>query len=88
MSTLVDRRRSYMKEFYKVPQEVWDDLEYQIKTQLADEPCVDNRRAFRYKDGLHESDFIKADKSGCCGFFRSHTIVDGDKWIIGCNYGH
>ena len=74
--------------FNNVPQEVWDDLEYQVKTVLADESCVDNRRAYRVRDSLHKSDFVTAEKSGCCGFYNSHSIVDGDMWFVGCNYGH
>lgn len=74
--------------FTNVPQEVWDDLETQIAIHLPDEGCVDNRRAYRVRDGLHKSDFVTAENSGCCGFYNSYSIVDGDMWFVGCNYGH
>jgi hypothetical protein len=72
--------------FEQVPDEVWKDLEYEVRREDLD--YADNYRAYRYKDRLHFDDFVKAEKNGCCGTFSSHTTVNGDKWIISCNYGH
>jgi hypothetical protein len=70
----------------EIPQEVWDDLNYEIAREGLD--YVDNFRAYRYHDGYGLAEFNKSRDNGCCGFFQSHTKVDGEKWIIGCNYGH
>ena len=70
----------------KVPQEVWDDLRYEIGR--ADLEYDDNWRAYRYKDKFLFKEFKQAENKGCCGFFNTSTIINGEKWIIGCNYGH
>ena len=75
-----------LPNFSKVPQEVWEDLKYEIARNDLD--YADNYRAYRYKDSFLKDEFIKADNQGCCGCFESHTVVDGEKWIIGANYGH
>jgi hypothetical protein len=65
---------------------VWGDLEYEIAR--TGEECGDNFRAYRAKDLFLFEQFIAAAKSGCCGVLETSTIVDGEKWVIGCNYGH
>jgi hypothetical protein len=62
------------------------DLEYEV--QKNDLDCADNYRAYKYGDdvGLHK--YTELENQGCCGFFQSHTVINGEKWIIGCNYGH
>ena len=69
-----------------IPREVFDDLMYEINKN--DLECADNYRAYRFSDKKHYEEYRKAEERGCCGFFQSHTMVDGEKWIIGCNYGH
>lgn len=74
----------WMKE--NVPNEVWDDLHYEVaKAQLEYD---DTYRAYKYGDETGEWHFKVIAYYGCCGSFQSHTTVDGVKWIIGCNYGH
>jgi hypothetical protein len=69
-----------------VPQQVWDDIEYEIaRNELA---CADNLRAYRYGDREGEQIFRYLEKKGCCGSWNGSTMVDGWRWIIGCNYGH
>jgi len=72
--------------FANVPDQVWDDLEYEIGRNGLD--YADNYRAYRVKDGYLLPEFVAARKRGCCGEFETSTIVNGDKWIVGCNYGH
>lgn len=75
-----------LPRFQLAPCEVWRDLEIEIaKTGLE---FADNFRAYRYSDGWYVLDFVAAEESGCCGFFTSWTVVNGEKWIIGCNHGH
>lgn len=69
-----------------VPKEVWEDLRYEIARNDLDN--ADNFRAYRYNDDFLKDAFLESVRRGCCGNFQSHTVVDGEKWIIGCNYGH
>jgi len=69
-----------------IPEEVWDDLRYEIARNGLE--YADNFRAYRYSDEYGYEQFLKKQNNGCCGFFHSHTKVAGEKWIIGCNYGH
>ncbi len=72
--------------FEQVPKQVWENLEYEIAR--AELEYADNYRAYRVKDDLCREAFLQAVRQGCCGSFESSTTVAGDKWIIGCNYGH
>ena len=72
--------------FEYVPMEVWEDLEYEIMRAQLD--YADNYRAYRYSDGWYKEAFKAAARRGCCGDFQSHTIINGEKWIIACNHGH
>lgn len=75
-----------MRERQEIPKQVWEDLEYEIiKNDLE---YADNFRAYRYKDKLFFDEFMYHENNGCCGVFHSHTIINGEKWIIACNYGH
>jgi len=75
-----------MTEFGDVPQQVWEALEYEIGRNQLD--YADNYRAYRWDDEYLKPLYIASANRGCCGFFESSTIVNGAKWIIGCNYGH
>ena len=79
-------RCNNMRKLKEIPEQVWKDLQYEIAKN--DLEYADNYRAYRYKDKLFYDEYCYWDDRGCCGVFRSHTIVDGDKWIIACNYGH
>ena len=76
----------YVSPFDSVPKQVWEDLQYEIARHGLE--CSDNYRAYRFKDDHLFKEYMKAAESGCCGCFESSTTVDGDKWIIGCHYGH
>jgi len=69
-----------------VPEQVWADLEYEIAR--AELEYADNLRAYRYKDGRGLEAYKRAERRGCCGSFETSTMVEGEKWIIGCNFGH
>ena len=75
-----------MSDFNAVPEQVWDDLQYEIERNELE--YADNFRAYRVSDDFLREAFDEAERSGCCGFFQTHTVVDSEKWIIGCNYGH
>lgn len=62
------------------------DLHYEVCRH--DLEYADNYRAYRVHDraGIHK--FRQREKKGCCGFFTGHTTINGNKWIIACNYGH
>ena len=75
-----------MKNREKVPQGVWEALEYEIARDGME--CDDNWRAYRVSDDFLFEEFVDADKRGCCGSFQTTVTVGGDKWIVGCNYGH
>jgi hypothetical protein len=75
-----------LETFPEVPPQVWEDLEYEIARCGLD--YADNYRAYRFRDGKYKKEFIERDRRGCCGTFEGYTVVDGDKWIIGCNHGH
>lgn len=70
----------------QVPKQVWADLEYEVARHDLD--CADNFRAYRVSDGYGFETYQRAADTGCCGYFEGSTVVDGQKWIIGCNYGH
>lgn len=76
----------YISPFDTVPEQVWDDLRYQIAQR--DLEYADNFRAYRFIDDYLRKEFEAARNKGCCGCYESATTVNGQKWIIGCNYGH
>lgn len=72
--------------FAEVPGWVWEDLDYEIAR--ADLEYSDNLRAYRFRDLKHFKQFREAEARGCCGSFETVVARDGEKWIVGCNYGH
>lgn len=67
-------------------EQAMDDLHYEIAR--LDLEYADNYRVYRYKDRAGFRKYRERELRGCCGSFESSTIVNGKKWIIGCNYGH
>lgn len=53
-----------------------EDLEY-----------VDNMRVAR-KNHREFQQYLDQQRKGCCGSFDIEVWIDGEKWAIGCNYGH
>jgi hypothetical protein len=73
-------------EYTEIPEEVWEDLRYEINRNNLE--FADNFRAYRLKDGLFYEDWMEKVSKGCCGFFETFTVVKGETWVLGCNYGH
>ena len=65
---------------------VLEEINYQ-SARSGDE-CVDNCRAYRVFDNFNKAKFDKAVRMGCCGEGHGNVIINGDKWIVGWNYGH
>jgi hypothetical protein len=72
--------------FVSVPREVWEQLEYEVLKNNLD--CDDNYRAFRIQGHTHFGGYVSARRNGCCGEYISSTVVNGDIWVMACNYGH
>lgn len=53
------------------------DLEYADNYRICKVGDVDDE--YRYMDAKHK---------GCCGFYDTEIEIDGEQWMIGCNYGH
>jgi hypothetical protein len=52
-------------------------------------PCVDNFRMARAWKSSDCRRYQREKKKGCCGFFDELVVApDGNKYLIGCNYGH
>ena len=70
-----------------LPKEVLYELDYEIAR--ADLDYHDNYRGYRFKDNYLFEEYKRRAESGCCGVFETQVILEnGDKWIVGCNYGH
>jgi hypothetical protein len=71
----------------KIPEDVLRELRYEIGR--ADLDCANNYRAYRCKDSHLYDEWMAARKRGCCGFYETSIVDDnGDRWMVGCNYGH
>lgn len=54
-----------------------------------DDPFKDNFRMARVWKSSDCRRYQREKKSGCCGFFDELVVApDGNKYLIGCNYGH
>ena len=70
-----------------LPKEIIEAIQYEIGRNNLD--FADNYRAYRCRDCYGFEDYHNSVDEGCCGFFDSNYIDSkGDKWVIGCNYGH
>ncbi len=70
-----------------LPADVIKELQYEISK--ANLEYADNYRGYRYKDKHMFNKYLEAKNKGCCGSFETHIYDSkGDKWIVGCNYGH
>lgn len=61
-------------------------LEQHIERHGFDYP--DNYRCYKDTDYEGMGEYEEAFAFGCCGFYDTEVTIDGDKWHIGCNYGH
>ncbi|KZX57770.1 hypothetical protein A3709_19295 [Halioglobus sp. HI00S01] len=63
-----------------------EDIQYEIDRH--DLEYADNFRWYQEGDEEGEIAYNEAAESGCCGSFNTTTMINGQKWFIGCNYGH
>lgn len=77
---------SYKDDFKNIPDAVWDELDYQVARHELE--YADNYRAYNRDTKEHKADYQRAQDSGCCGFFETRVTIDGQRYTIGCNYGH
>ena len=83
---MADRWEHMPGETIIYPDGVMEALDYQVGRN--DLEYADNYRAFRDKDNFLKDSFLAKESTGCCGFFEDAVTVNGEKWIVGCNYGH
>lgn len=51
--------------------------------------CVDNIRIAKIGNSSQKRRYRKQQKSGCCGFMDViREAPDGQRYMVGCNYGH
>lgn len=67
-------------------EKAWNELWYQIGREDLD--YVDNMRVARKWCTTEMAAYNEAVEKGCCGSFDIEVWIDGEKWAIGCNYGH
>lgn len=73
--------------WHLIPTEVRHELQYEIARHELE--YADNYRAYRVRDNFLFDDWSTAYHQGCCGSFDTViTLKNGEKWIVGCNYGH
>lgn len=56
--------------------------------ESVDDPCTDNFRFAKLDDADAMDEYCQNQSDGCCGFFDNIVIIAGEKYMIGCNYGH
>ena len=59
-----------------------------LRDANADYHCMDNYRTCRKSDKDMYADYKKIKEDGCCGFIDSQYNINGEIYLIGCNYGH
>jgi len=77
--------------FSFVPDYVWEQIDYEVAAGECE--YADNYRACRWsinptKFANEKKAYYQAQREGCCGFFDSTFTYQGQKWLIGFNYGH
>lgn len=67
-------------------QKAIDILEEHIEEQNLE--YADNYRVARNNDSEALDEFEAQSMNGCCGSYETEVVIDGETWMIGCNYGH
>jgi hypothetical protein len=57
-------------------------------TAEVDDSCVDNLRVAYLSDEAALLAYEDTKNEGCCGFFDTIVLINGQEATIGCNYGH
>ena len=63
-----------------------EDIDYEVARGELD--CADNYRWYKDGDAEGQKLYEEAREDGCCGSLDTSTFINGQKWFIGCNYGH
>lgn len=63
-----------------------EELDYQVARH--DLEYADNYRVARVNYAGEMEAYYEAQRYGCCGTFEWSLTIDGQKFLIGCNYGH
>lgn len=67
----------------------WAESAIGAEMKKRKELCVDNYRVARLGSSTQMRRYRKQQKNGCCGSFDEvRKGPDGQKYLIGCNYGH
>ena len=83
---MTDRWEHVPGETIIYPDEVMEALDYEVGRNDLD--FADNYRAFRDRDNFLKNSFLEKESTGCCGGFETAVTVNGERWIVGCNFGH
>jgi hypothetical protein len=60
----------------------------EINSSHAHDEYPDNLRCAKASSQEEVIEYFRRAKNGCCGFFDEEIEVDGEKFLIGFNYGH
>lgn len=74
----------------ETPMRAFDTIEEAYAWMLAevDDPCVDNYREAVADDPEAVAKYEEMRRDGCCGAFDAVVLIKGQKYMIGCHYGH
>jgi hypothetical protein len=79
---MFDNMQEQLKRYPKAVAE----LRYQIDAH--DLEYADNWRVAKRDDSFQRVFYDEAAQGGCCGSFDTVVVIDGEEFLIGCNYGH
>lgn len=79
---MFDNMQEQLKRYPKAVAE----LRYQIDAH--DLEYADNWRVAKRDDAFQRLAYDEAISFGCCGSFDTVVVIDGEEFLIGCNYGH
>lgn len=72
-----------------LPRRIVDWAHGELSSHAADEPCVDNSRVARVGISSQMRRFRRQEATGCCGSASFERVgPDGNRYILGYNYGH
>lgn len=75
-----------MQDLFERFPEAREELNYQVARHDLD--YADNYRIARTSYAGEMEVYYDAQRRGCCGQFEWSLTIDGEKFLIGCNYGH
>jgi len=82
----INNTRDEMQALFLRYPKVVAELRYQIDAHDLD--YDDNWRIAKRDDSYDRVLYDEIASHGCCGSFNTVVVVDGEEFLIGCNYGH